>query len=192
MRKAIFLDKDGTLIDNFPFNVNPDLIRLKDKSLDGLKTFQDFGYLLIIVTNQTGVAHGLFPEKSIMNVREKMERLYDQEGIRLDDFYYCPHDVNGSIERYATHCVCHKPLPGLLLKAAHQYQIDLFHSWMIGDTLNDVEAGNRAGCKSILIDNGGETIWKPGRYRKPFTIADNLDDAADQIIQNIFLNNIYE
>ena len=103
-------------------------------------------------------------------------------GIYLDAFYYCPHHPDGIVSGYDQECDCRKPEPGLLRKAADDMDIDLSRSWMIGDILNDVEAGNKAGCKSILINNGNETEWKPGSNRIPEYFAKDLADAAKFIV----------
>ena len=87
--------------------------------------------------------------------------------------YYCPHYPDGKIQKYKIECDCRKPKPGLILQAAREHDIDLSNSWMIGDILNDVEAGNRAGCKTILLDNGNETEWIWNEIRTPAFIVNN-------------------
>jgi histidinol-phosphate phosphatase family protein len=103
-------------------------------------------------------------------------------GIYLDGFYYCPHHPNGIVPGYAAECECRKPRPGLLLKAANDMDIDLTSSWMIGDILNDVEAGTRAGCKTILINNDNETGWVSERTKVPEYKAKDLAEAARYIL----------
>jgi len=181
-RKAVFIDKDGTLIPNIPYNVDPEKITLSTKASDGLIKLQNSGFLLIIVTNQSGVAKGLFKEKELEKVRNKIETLCIADNIQLSGFYFCPHHPHGVVHQYAIACKCRKPSEGLLLKAAKDLTIDLTKSWMIGDILNDVEAGNRAGCRSILLNNGNETEWKNGNYREPAYIARNIPEAAEYIL----------
>jgi D-glycero-D-manno-heptose 1,7-bisphosphate phosphatase len=101
-----------------------------------------------------------------------------RERLDLDGFYYCPHHPTGSVARYAVDCSCRKPQPGLLMKAAMEHEIDLRSSWMIGASLHDIEAGNRAGCRTLLIDNGTETEWRLGPRRVPTRIAPDLYAAA--------------
>jgi histidinol phosphatase-like enzyme len=101
--------------------------------------------------------------------------------VALDGFYYCPHHPRGALARYACECSCRKPQPGMLMRAAREHGIDLPASWMIGDILHDVEAGNRAGCRSLLIDNGNETEWQRGPGRTPTAIAADLFAAATLI-----------
>lgn len=180
--KAIFLDKDGTLIPDIPYNVNPDLISLEDGAIKGLYALQSDGYLLIIISNQSGVAQGVFAEKALSGVHEKIVQLLKDNYINLDGFYYCPHHSSGSIQGYNIECACRKPKPGMILRAAQERNIDLSASWMIGDILNDVEAGNKAGCRTILIDNGNETEWIQNEWRKPDYLAGNIIEAAEFIL----------
>lgn len=184
MNKAIFLDKDGTVIKDVPYNVNPDLITLMPGAVEGLKQLQANGYLLIMVTNQAGVARGYFTEAELPAVEERLQQLLGEHGVRLDGFYYSPNHPDGTVKPYNVACNFRKPMPGMLLQAAEEHEVDLKQSWMIGDILHDVEAGNRAGCRSILIDNGGETEWlKNNEYREPqFTCAD-LHEAAGYILK---------
>ncbi|HYK77328.1 MAG TPA: HAD family hydrolase [Daejeonella sp.] len=181
---AIFIDKDGTLIRNIPYNVDPELVVLEDNSIEGLKLLGEKGYKLIVISNQSGIACGYFSEKDLCAVKEKLHALLENCGIELSGFYFCPHDVNGIIQQYAIDCYCRKPKPGLLLYAAEVNNIDLSNSWMIGDILNDVEAGNRAGCNTILINNGNETEWQTGEFRTPTTICSNINQAAGYILNH--------
>lgn len=178
---AIFLDKDGTLVENIPYSVNPGLLQLTWHAGPGLQLFKQLGYALFVVTNQPGVAKGLFTESALGAVEHRLSELLAQYDVRLDGFYYCPHSPDGVVERYAVSCTCRKPLPGMLYRAANEHGIDLTHSWMIGDILNDVEAGRRAGCRTVLIDNGNETEWKLSAQRTPHLTASDLYTAAGMI-----------
>lgn len=178
LAQAVFLDKDGTLIDDLAYNVDPARIVLSRHAGDGLRLFSRLGYLLIVVSNQPGIAQGRFAETALAGVRRRLERLLYREGVRLAGFYYCPHDPAGSVTRYAKACGCRKPLPGMLLHAAAEHDVDLAASWMVGDILHDVEAGKRAGCRTLLIDNGNETEWKLSAVRTPDLIAPDLHGAA--------------
>ena len=182
MRKAIFLDKDGTVVEDVPYNCDVRLIRLMPGVPEGLRRLQGAGYALIVVSNQAGVARGLFSTAALGQVEMKLGALLEGEGVRLDRFYYCPHHPEGRVAMYATVCDCRKPSPGLLIQAASDYAIDLGTSWMIGDILHDVEAGRRAGCRTVLIDNGHETEWHLGAYRCPDAIAADVAGAADIIL----------
>lgn len=178
LKKAIFLDKDGTLINDVPHNVDPDLVTLTQHASRGLQLFSEMGYRLIVVSNQPGIAWGYFEEAALIHVRNKLDALLQVDGIQLDGYYYCPHHASGLVSRYVQICECRKPMPGMLLKAAAEHGIDLRQSWMVGDILHDVEAGQRAGCKTVLIDNGNETEWVLSPQRKPHITASDLYSAA--------------
>lgn len=184
MRKAVFIDKDGTLITNVPYNADPALIRLEPGAAEALRMLHAHGYALVVISNQAGIAYGYFEDKDMQGVIERITGLLRWNDIRLDGFFYCPHHPNGSVKQYAIDCSCRKPKPGMLLKAAGMLNIDLEQSWMVGDILHDVEAGNRAGCRTVLLDNGNETEWHINRYRRPLYIAYGLVEAAQLIIKN--------
>ena len=182
MNKAIFLDKDGTLIPDIPYNVDPEKITLSESAVEGLINLQSHGYKLIIISNQAGVARGYFTEDKLLAVANKMAELFAQNGLTLDGFYYCPHHPDGAVVGYNISCDCRKPAAGMLFKAAADHQINLAKSWMIGDILNDTEAGNRAGCKTVIIDNGNETEWMQGPYRTPTLICKTINEAAERLL----------
>ncbi len=182
LRPAVFLDKDGTLIEDVPYNVDPALIRLAEGAAEGTSLLAEAGYLLVLVSNQSGVARGLFAESALVAVEARVRQLLAQHDVPLAGFYYCPHFPQGSVPRYATMCLCRKPAPGLLLRAADELGLDLARSWMIGDILDDVAAGNRAGCRTVLIDNGNETLWQRGPDRQPDYVASDLAAAARIIV----------
>lgn len=176
--KAIFLDKDGTLVDNIPYNVEPRRITLAAGAAPALRLLSRLDYRLFVISNQDGVAHGRFGEDAMPAVGDRLADLLFRERVSLDGFYYCPHHPQGRVPRYAVDCACRKPQPGMLIKASIDHGIDLSASWMVGDILHDVEAGNRAGCRTILIDNGNETEWRLGARRIPTRIAPDLYSAA--------------
>lgn len=183
-QKAIFIDKDGTLIPDIPYNIDPDLISIEEDTIKGIRLLRDKGYLLIVITNQSGIAKGFFTEDQLDKVWNRISGLLEKYYLSIDAFYYCPHEPNGSIRQYAITCNCRKPLPGMILQAARDFNIDLDSSWMIGDILNDVEAGNKAGCRTILINNGNETEWIMNKSRMPVGMADNILEAARFILQH--------
>lgn len=179
---AVFIDKDGTLIDNVPYNVDPELIRLSPGAGEALALLKRRGFRLFVVSNQSGVARGYFPESAVEGVKARLAELLAEYGVALDGFYYCPHHPQGTVEDYACSCECRKPMPGMLLAAAREGGVNLKRSWMVGDILDDVEAGHRAGCRSVLIDNGNETEWESSPLRKPDHSAADMLDAANAII----------
>jgi len=167
--KAVFLDKDGTLVENVPYNVEPSRIRLASGAEEALSRISAQGYGIIVVSNQPGVALGLFDDNAVRRVERHLRSL-----VPLTDFYYCPHAPGGG-------CACRKPQCGLLMRAARDYGVELAESWMVGDILDDVEAGRRAGCRTVLVDNGNETEWQLGDYRHPDAKVAGLLEAADLI-----------
>lgn len=184
MARAIFLDKDGTLIPDIPYNTDPDKITLTKGADIALKRLAVENYLFVIVSNQAGIARGYIQEIDLLKIRNKIVDLFSELHLELAGFYYCPHDVNGTVEPFAIACNCRKPLPGMLHEASEDHSIDLGSSWLIGDILDDVEAGNRAGCRTILFDNGNETEWIEGEYRTPDFKVGDLIEAADIILNH--------
>jgi len=152
MEKAVFLDKDGTLIKDVPYNVDPARVKFYPDVFAALRLLQKRGYKLIIVSNQSGIAKRYFTVDDLEIALSELRDQLKSEHIFIDEIYYCPH---GDITDEPL-CNCRKPLPGMLLRAAEEHHIDLSQSWMIGDILNDVAAGRAAGCKTILVDRTGE------------------------------------
>lgn len=183
-RAAVFLDKDGTLVEDVPYNVDPGLIRLEAGAIEGLGLLHAAGYPLLVISNQSGVARGYFAEEALGPVEARLGALLGQAGVPLAGFYSCPHHPDGSVPAYAVACECRKPAPGLLLRAAAEHHLDLSRSWFVGDILNDVEAAHRAGCRAVLLDNGHETEWELSPLRTPDLTARDLADAARAILAN--------
>lgn len=177
-RKAVFLDKDGTLLQDVPYNVDPEQIRFTPKAPEGLRLLHDAGYQLIVITNQSGVARGYFPEIALVTVEQCLRKRFAAIEVPLAGFYYCPHHPDGIVAPYAIECDCRKPQPGLLKQAADEQQLSLPRSWFIGDILHDIEAGRAAECRTILLDNGNETEWQLSSQRLPHHIVNNLWEAA--------------
>jgi histidinol-phosphate phosphatase family protein len=179
---CVFLDKDGTLVEDIPYNVDPGLIRLSAGAAEGLRLLHASGFRLIVISNQSGVALGRFPESALAGVRARLEELLADVGVPLAGFYYCPHHPQGQLPCYTQACLCRKPQPGLITRAAWDHEIDLAGSWFVGDILDDVEAGHRAGCRTVLVDNGHETQWRRSPLRWPHHVATSLEGAALRII----------
>ena len=177
-RRAVFLDKDGTLIEDVPYNTDPLRITLCHGAGAALRLLARLDYRFIVVSNQDGVAHGKFGEAQLEPVRDRLGDLQFREQLGMDGFYYCPHHPNGKVQGYSLDCLCRTPMPGMLLQAAREHDIDLHASWMIGDILHDVEAGNRAGCRTVLIDSGNETEWRLGNHRLPTRVVSDIYAAA--------------
>jgi D-glycero-D-manno-heptose 1,7-bisphosphate phosphatase len=186
---AVFLDKDGTLLVDEPYNVDPARMRLEAGAEVALRRLGTLRVPLIVVSNQPGVALGMFEPNALSAVEQRLRELFAENGAKLTACYFCPHHPEGSVDLYAVACDCRKPLPGLIHRAAAEHGIDLAHSWMIGDILDDVEAGNRAGCRTIMVDNGHETQWSrtpaTRRLRTAHIIVPNLDVASRAIVGQV-------
>jgi D-glycero-D-manno-heptose 1,7-bisphosphate phosphatase len=181
LTRYAFLDKDGTLVENVPYNVDPALMRLTPGAAS-LAALADDGFRFAVISNQPGVALRLFPERALRAVEDRLAELLGGLGVEIDDFLYCPHHPEGREPAYTMACACRKPEPGLLLRAADALGADLSRSWMVGDTLDDVEAGHRAGCRAALVNNGGETEWVLTSARRPDVIGRDLADVVEGML----------
>ncbi len=179
---AVFLDKDGTLLEDVPYSVDRSNMKVLQGAGEGLRLLSSAGYRLLVVSNQSGVARGYFPEQALVGVETRLGEMFTELGVPLEAFYFCPHHPMGRVPEYAVSCSCRKPQPGLILRAAAEHDLDVGRSWMIGDILDDVEAGHRAGCRTVLIDNGNETEWELTPARRPDYTAPDLSEAAACIL----------
>ena len=168
--KAVFIDKDGTLVENVPYNVDAARLALTRHAEEAIRILDARGYLLLVVSNQPGIAMGKFRAGELQSVFRRLKDLLPA----IDGFYFCPHAAEEG-------CECRKPASGMLERAAREHGIDLAQSWMVGDILDDVEAGRRAGCRTVLLDNGNETEWRAGPGREPHYVASDLRAAAQVI-----------
>lgn len=154
-QKAVFLDRDGTINKYVGFLNDINQFELIPGVAEAIKEINEMGYLAIVVTNQPVIARGEISEEELTNIHSKMETLLGAEGAYLDAIYYCPHHphkgFSGERIEYKIDCNCRKPKPGLLLKAARDFNIDLTDSWLVGDTENDIKAGLAAGCHTALV-----------------------------------------
>lgn len=183
LQPAVFLDKDGTLLRDVPYSADVRRMQWMPGAGAALRQLAGAGFALVVVTNQSGIALGYFSESALHDVRRRLEAMFAEEGVRLAGFFYCPHHPQASCARYARRCRCRKPRPGMLLEAAKRLRLDRRASWMLGDTLHDVEAGHRAGCRAILVDTGGETQWNIASPRRvPDRMVPDLPSAAEWIL----------
>lgn len=157
-RPAIFLDRDGTLVEPRHYPRRAAELTLYDGIAPSLRRLREAGFALVVVTNQSGVARDLFSEADVRAMHDDLRARLDGLGVTIDAFHFCPHHPDGVVAEYAVRCSCRKPMPGMLLRAAAALDLDLGQSWMIGDILDDIEAGHRAGCRSILVDLGTEPL----------------------------------
>lgn len=166
-QKAIFLDRDGTINKYVGFLRNINDFELIDGVAEAIRKINESGYLAVVVTNQPVIARGEVSFEELEEIHNKMETLLGKEGAYLDAIYYCPHHPHKGYEgerpELKIDCDCRKPKPGMLLKAAADFNIDLSRSWMVGDGENDIQAGINAGCKTALLSNGNESYGQTVR-----------------------------
>lgn len=170
--KAVFLDRDGTIIIDKVYLNDPEQVEFLPGAIEGLRALQAAGFLLIVATNQSGIARGLVQEENLHKIHEKMQTLLATENIRIDRFYCSPHAADSNHPM-------RKPNPGMLLQAAKDLRIDLASSFMIGDKEIDVEAGHRAGAKSVLVTNASTSI---DTVTAADFVAPELQSAASWIL----------
>ncbi len=149
MQKAVFLDRDNTLIANDGDLGDPELVVVLDGAVEAVRRLHQLGYLPVVVTNQGGVARGRYGEADVERVHERLHELLGRD-LPIS-FYACPFHPKGSVPEYTREHPWRKPAPGMLLAAAEEHAIDLATSWMIGDQPRDAEAGRAAGCRTILV-----------------------------------------
>lgn len=165
LRPCLFIDKDGTLIEDVPCKADPVLQRFVPGAGEALAQLQAAGLALVIVTNQSGLARGRITRAEFARLQQVLlQRLQEQFGVNIDGVEVCPHSPD-SQGRPA--CLCRMPAPGMLIRAAHRHGLDLTRSWMVGNTLDAVEAGHRAGAGGLLLDSGSETVWRRSPLREP-------------------------
>ena len=153
---AVFLDRDGTLVEPRHYPSRPEELVLVEGIGPELRALRRDGYKLVLITNQSGIARGRFTERDLDGMHAHLRSKLTALGVRLDGVYYCPHHPEGTVPHLSAPCACRKPQPGMLLHAARVLDLDLARSWFVGDILDDVEAGNRAGCWTVLVDLGTE------------------------------------
>lgn len=179
-QRAVFLDRDGTINKYVGFVANHNQFELIPGVAETIKKLNDMGYLVIVVTNQPVIARGETSFEELEIIHNKMETLLGKEGAYIDAIYYCPHHPHkgyeGEIPELKIECECRKPKPGMLLEAAHDYNIDLEKSWMIGDSKNDILAGKNAGCMTALVSLNYE------KYGQDVTLT-SLSDIIE-ILEN--------
>lgn len=149
-RRAVFLDRDGVLIEDVDLLVGPERVRVLDGVPAALDALAEAGFRLVVVTNQTVVARGLASERDVDDLHEEMRELLPQ----LDAVYVCPHHPNATLAAFRADCECRKPRPGLLVRAARDLGLDLRASTIVGDRISDVAAGAAAGCATVLVRSG--------------------------------------
>ncbi len=187
MNRAVFLDRDGTVIEEVGYLSDLKQLRLIPGAGASIKRLNEAGLKVVLVTNQSGVARGYFTEAFVRETHELLGKMLGLEGARLDGIYYCPHHPKAGDSPYTAACDCRKPDPGMLEQAARELGIDVRASFVVGDKWSDVELGQRAGAHSILVTTGyapdDPGNARPEHLGDPDFMAETLTEAADWIIR---------
>ena len=176
--KACFLDRDGTLNVEIKNLHEPEKVKLEKNVPEALKLLKNNGFKLIVITNQAGIASGVFDEKDLAAVHNKIQELLKEHGVQIDKFYHCPHHP-----KFSGECKCRKPGTALFAQAVEEFDIDIRQSFMIGDRITDIQAGEDAFCKKTYLVKTGygiETIFENSDYS--FNVAEDILDAAQKIV----------
>lgn len=184
--KAVFFDRDDTLIEDPGYIRSPDQVKLLPGVARSLIQLKKMGYLLIVVTNQSAVARGMITEQELEEIHRRLKNLLAAEGAYLDGIYYCPYHPEGTVPEYAKESNLRKPQPGMLLLAAREKDIDLSRSWVIGDRYLDIRMGRSAGCHTILVDVPGKLREKLPDDPEPDRKAVNIREAVNIIRMHEF------
>jgi D-glycero-D-manno-heptose 1,7-bisphosphate phosphatase len=185
LRRAVFLDRDGTLIEESGYLDRLERLVFFPYSVDAVRVLNRAGFLVVVVTNQAGIARGIVKESFVAEAHRYIADRVEAGGAKIDAFYYCPHYPTGTVEQYRTVCDCRKPQPGLLRRAAADLDIDLARSFVVGDRWHDLAAGQAVGARGVLVRTGlgKRDEWEPEPGTTPAAIVDNLMDAAAWILE---------
>jgi D-glycero-D-manno-heptose 1,7-bisphosphate phosphatase len=182
-RPACFLDRDGVLIEEVNYLASPGQVALIKGAAEALRKLRAAGHVIIVVTNQAGVAKGYFREDIIPAVHSRIHELLADGGASVDGFYYCPHHPSGKVREYSVECSCRKPEPGMILRAASELNVDLASSFMIGDKISDLEAAANAGCRAAaLVRTGHGGAHAEKAARAGFPVFDDIAGAVDFLL----------
>jgi len=183
--RAFFIDRDGTLNEDVGYVSTPDELKLFPWAAQSLRLINEAGFKAIVITNQSGIARGLYDERALEAINSRLIEKLAVKGARVDGIYYCPHHPNFGVAPYRANCNCRKPQTGLLDAAAHEQNIALSSSFVIGDKASDINLAKNAGARSALVltGYGRETLAHPKRWPcEPDFVGENLLDAVKQIL----------
>jgi D-glycero-D-manno-heptose 1,7-bisphosphate phosphatase len=184
MKRAVFLDRDGTMIEDVGYLDSLSQIALYPWTVDAIRTFNRAGLTVVVVTNQSGIARGMFTEALVGETHREMNARLAAGGARVDAYYYCPHHPDGRVDGYARRCDCRKPGRGMIDRAAADLALDPAQSFVVGDKWLDVQLGRAVGARAILVRTGSGAAEE----KQPLTgvtadaVVDNLADAAQWIV----------
>ena len=181
---GLFLDRDGTINEEVDFLSSPHHVRILPHAAEAIREANALGFKVIVVSNQSGVARGIFTEKELAEVNAKVLELLERDGAHIDALYYCPNHPDGTVAPYNIDSDCRKPKTGMLMRGVKEFNIDLSRSFMVGDRATDIQAGNNAGATSILVltGYGKEQLNRIREENVPVEhVAENLLDAVRYI-----------
>lgn len=182
-RPAIFLDRDGVIIEEVNYLSHPDQIQLIPGSAEAISLLNQLHIPVVVVSNQAGVARGFFEEPAILKVHQRLKELLAVKNAHWDAIFYCPHHPDGNIPRYSVPCACRKPEPGMLVQAARILNLTFTNSWLIGDNITDIQAGLSVGCNTILVETGhGKQFF--AEAPKQATLKKDLAEAVKFILES--------
>ncbi len=183
-RRAVFLDRDGTIIEEVGYLDRPERVELYPWSIDAIRAFNRAGLIVVMVTNQSGVARGFFTEAVVDEVHQHMAAILAEGGARIDAYYYCPHHPDGKVEGYAQACECRKPGRGLVDRAVREFGVDPASSFVVGDRWFDVGLARRVGAEAVLVRTGYgmSEEHNPPDGLTADAVVDNLIAAATWIL----------
>jgi D,D-heptose 1,7-bisphosphate phosphatase len=188
---AVFLDRDGTINEEVGYLDRIEKLKIFPNAYNAIRLINNSGMKAFVVSNQAGVARGFFTEEFVVSVNELMQANLNNQGARIDKFYYCPHHPTEGKGIYLQNCACRKPAPGMLIRASRELGIDLTASYLIGDRFLDMETAKRAGAKGILVKTGyGESLLQDDGpdtatpENKPDFIATDIHDAVEWILKD--------
>ena len=182
LRKAVFLDRDDTIAKDVPYCSRVEDFEILPSVPEGIRLLNEHGFIVVVITNQSGIARGYLTEQTLSQIHEKMHRELGRWDAHVDAIYHCPHHPDDG-------CECRKPKPTLLLRAAKDIGIDLHLSYMVGDDAKDIAAGRSAGCKTVLVTTGPDRGGLEGQEGPPDYVAHSLCEAAEWIARDALLGS---
>ena len=183
MRRAVFLDRDGTLLEEGNYVDRLDRLVFFPYSIDAVRALNRAEFVVVVVTNQSGVARGLYTEDFVREAHRHIDQRFKDGGARVDAFYYCPHHPDGSVAALRTDCECRKPKPGQLIRAAEDLDLDLTKSFIVGDRWKDIEAGEAVAVQGILVRTGYGRDEEETHVSRGAVVVDNLIQAVSWILR---------
>jgi D,D-heptose 1,7-bisphosphate phosphatase len=188
LHKACFLDRDGVLIKDANYLSSVSDVHIYKSSFKALKLLKENGFKIIVITNQGGAAKGYFNEKLVNAVHKEINRKLELHGLKIDAFYYCLHNPDGVIPELTKECDCRKPSPGMILKAAKDFNIDLKSSFLIGDKMSDIDAALNAGCHAVLVKTGHGFEHVSAAIKRGIPVKANIYSAVKYYVSTNYPN----